>query len=160
MNPFDTNQGFNAQNGQMNSFGEPQSSVIPRPNPQPSAFEMWASQQRGGVQPTPPMHPGMMPPFVGKFIANPTEIVPNDIPLDGRMALFPFRDCSAIIAKAWNSNGSITTVRYIVDPSQFQTTTPEPSGNEIAEILSRLDKLEQNIATKTTKRKATNVDEE
>ena len=84
--------------------------------------------------------------FSGRYINDPNEIMVKDVPTDGTLALFPYKDCSAIIAKAWNSNGQIVTVKYIVDQSQFEVAQPTVEPN-IATILDRLDKLEKSIAS-------------
>ena len=77
---------------------------IPNPNypsqPQPQQSPLQSYQQR------PPIIPG-------RVVTDINEVTPNEIPMDGRVSLFPKNDYSCIYAKAWNSDGTITTVRDI-----------------------------------------------
>lgn len=89
--------------------------------------------------------PNVNVPFTGRFVENPKEIMPNEVPMDGRIGIFPSRDLSTITVKAWNANGTIMNVRYILDPSQVQETAPDPQ-QETRDILARLEAIEKTLA--------------
>ena len=44
-----------------------------------------------------------------RIINDPKEIMPNEVPMDGSVSLFPTADYSCVYAKAWNANGMIDT---------------------------------------------------
>lgn len=112
------------------------------------AFPQYA-QPYGTVQYQPPQ----MPPqplqqprcIAGRMVGAPSEIVPNEVPMDGSVAFFPTADGSAIFAKAWNPNGTISTVRY----APVGDDQPQESGPTLADVLSRLDDLESLIGGNT-----------
>lgn len=132
------------------------------------AFPQYA-QPYGTVQYQPPQ----MPPqplqqprgIAGRMVGAPSEIVPNEVPMDGSVAFFPTSDGSAIFAKAWNPNGTISTVRY----APVGDDQPQESGPTLADVLSRLDDLETLIggntqeqpkqARRTARKAADNVSE-
>ena len=95
--------------------------------------------------------------FVGKFIGAPEEILLSDIPMDGRPAIFPARDCSSIIVKLWKQDGQLLTIRYIVDPNQFQEQDNQRA--EMEDIRTRLQTIEQSLKAskppRTTKKEDT-----
>ena len=91
----------------------------------------------------------MMP---GRVVNSPDEIMPNEVPMDGTIALFMLRDGSSIIAKAWNQYGTITTVPFapVIPQSEGATTDqtetqPDPFKEE---VLARLDKIEKFVKNK------------
>lgn len=75
-----------------------------------------------------------------RVIANPADITPSEIPMDGRVSLFLANDNSFIIAKQWNQNGLIDTVRYLPErPTEAAQAESVPFNEE---VISRLDRLE------------------
>lgn len=112
------------------------------------AFPQYA-QPYGTVQYQPPS----MPPqpvqqprgIAGRMVGAPSEIVPNEVPMDGSVAFFPTSDGSAIFAKAWNPNGTISTVQY----APVGNDQHEEAGPTLADVLSRLDDLESLIGGNT-----------
>lgn len=109
------------------------------------AFPQFA-QPYGTVQyqqPQMPPQPVQQPRGIaGRMVGAPSEIVPNEVPMDGSVAFFPTSDGSAIFAKAWNPNGTISTVQY----APLGNDQPEEaSGPTLADVLSRLDDLESLI---------------
>lgn len=87
------------------------------------------------------------------FIDNISDVQVCDISQDGVTNLFITRDYSHIYAKAWNANGYIDTVEYIIKPNDkndSQTVTPEAIMAAVTslqnEVNSRLTKVEQQIA--------------
>lgn len=83
-------------------------------------------------------------PFVGRFIGHIEEVMPREIPMDGRPAIFPTQTLEEIYLKAWDRNGSIKTFRYILDPMQAFNAQSTPTQDP--NILERLDQLEQKLS--------------
>lgn len=88
----------------------------------------------------------------GKFIQVPENITANDVPMDGSVALFPMQDMSQILAKAWQSDGTIRTVIFKpVEPisnGQANISTPtqenplyESVNNALGSISEKVDSL-------------------
>lgn len=86
--------------------------------------------------------------FVGRCVNDPMEILPNEVPMDGRIAIFPANDLSAVFIKGWNANGNMMTVRYIPDPN-WQAPVQGMDPNDQQNILRRLDNIEKAIASGT-----------
>lgn len=89
--------------------------------------------------------PRQAPSLEGRMIDSPKDITPDEVPMNGALAVFPLRDLSVIYAKAWTDNG-ITTVRYIPE----ETVQVQPAPNSVfipedfkTEVFGRLDKIEQ-----------------
>ena len=112
------------------------------------AFPQFA-QPYGTVQYQPPQmtpQPVQQPRGIaGRMVGAPSEIVPNEVPMDGSVAFFPTSDGSAIFAKAWNPNGTNSTVQY----APVGNDQPEEAGPTLADVLSRLDDLESLIGGNT-----------
>lgn len=86
------------------------------------------------------------PPFVGRYINQIEDVMPREVPMDGRAAIFPTQTLEEIYLKAWDRNGTIKTFRYILDPTQnlnAQGSAQEPDMS--SRILERLDQLEQRL---------------
>ena len=86
---------------------------------------------------------GMRSSLPGRFVRSENEIQVQEVPMDGSIGVFPLNDYSAIIAKAWNNQGTIDTVRFIPE----KTTKKDTNGStvDLNPILERLDKLENMI---------------
>lgn len=84
------------------------------------------------------------PTIPGRTVNSIEEITPNDVPMDGTAGLYLLKDMSAVYAKAWNSDGTIQTVRYVPDTSK-QENKPDP----MKIILERLDKIEELVSKKS-----------
>lgn len=94
-------------------------------------------------------------PFVGRYINQIEEVMPREIPMDGRVAIFPTQSLEEIYLKAWDRNGSIKTFRYILDPMQnLNAQNAVQEANMGSMILERLDQLEQRL--NETNQKPTN----
>lgn len=50
--------------------------------------------------------------LVGKMVNDVSVVSPNDVPMDGNVAIFPKNDMSEIYCKQWQQNGTIQTVVY------------------------------------------------
>lgn len=73
------------------------------------------------------------------------EITPGEVPMDGKIHLFPLSDYSMIIAKVWDNNGLLRTFNFIPE----QPAKPEESNNSsdpgYSAIMNRLDNIEKII---------------
>lgn len=104
--------------------------------------------------------------LVGKIVNDVSAVSPNDVPMDGNVAIFPKNDMSEIYCKQWKQDGTIQTVVYRpIHPenSQEGTNMPQMDFNALnegvralrEEISERFDSLEKTIgkpASKTTSR--------
>lgn len=94
----------------------------------------------------PQAQPQMPRGMAGRMAGAPSEIVPDEVPMDGGAAFFPTSDGSAILAKARSPNGAISTVRC----APVGDDRPEQAaGPALADVLSRLDDLESLIGGNT-----------
>ncbi len=111
----------------------------------------------------------------GRFVNDFSEIGVNEVPMDGKYALFAKNDLSEIVAKAWNANGQIVNIVFkpCID-DKAGTSTREVQNNEFRlseefsdmitqrfdDISSQIEKLQgiikPNNATRTKKEVATN----
>lgn len=87
----------------------------------------------------------------GRYVQNPNEIRPGEIPMDGTVSFFPLSDNSAIIGKMWDQNGNIKEVRYLPDYileaklKEFQDSQNNELNSTLREILERISKLENSL---------------
>lgn len=88
----------------------------------------------------------------GKIVLDADSIIPNDVPMDGSMALFPKQDMSEIYGKSWNANGTIKTVIYrpVNDNSTNNQMDIEKSKIGLSEddmdaVMKRFDELSDDI---------------
>lgn len=87
----------------------------------------------------------------GKVISSPKDIKPNDVPMDGSIGLFPLQDYSAIVARAWNDQGTFDTVVYVPDKPKIDDVKPEdPLETMKKEVFQKFDQLEQLIMDSMT----------
>ena len=125
------------------------------PSTSPWESQNWREVQ--GAQQT-----QMYIPFRGMSIADPSEIKPKDIPMDGQMSFFPMNDYSCIYAKVWTDDGRLRTFRFIPEIEQAPTEAPQHEAfnpQELAESViapmekrlgsfdKRFDKIEKSISS-------------
>lgn len=84
-------------------------------------------------------YPTYQPGLSGRRIANINEVMPNDIPMDGNMSLFPYVDGSCIYGKYWDKNGMLQTVKFV---PEVESVVEEPKTDAIEAIMKRFDDLE------------------
>lgn len=85
-----------------------------------------------------------MSPFIGRYVEQVNEIVPNEVPMDGRIGLYPTKDLTTIFLKTWTPEGKITTLKYILDPDQMTTPSTVATEEDFKkEVFERLNALEQ-----------------
>lgn len=84
-------------------------------------------------------------PIVGRVVNSLNDVFPNDVPGDGTIALFPQSDYSVIYAKQWNTDGSISTIKFVpevqTDPADVQSV----SGITMDDINEKLDNIENMV---------------
>lgn len=79
----------------------------------------------------------------GRIINSETDITPNEVAMDGGISIFPLADYSAIVAKQWNANGTISTIRY-VPVSDF---SEESDTDKFMKAMNqRFDELEKKLS--------------
>lgn len=83
----------------------------------------------------------------GRVVNSAEEIMPNEVAMDGSVSLFPTRDYSRIYAKAWNSDGTITTIEFVptITTSIQQDATQSDDLKQVVEkcdiLLNKVDEL-------------------
>ena len=127
---------------------------IPYPNYyQPNPIQYQQNPQMNQPQP-------VRIPIAGRMVGNVSEIVPNEVPMDGSVSFFPQSDYSCIYAKKWNTDGTIQTVKFVpaVDSEKSQQTSMEDIrqfntdlANDISNISDRLEKIEKLLTPRATR---------
>lgn len=93
---------------------------------------MLPSQMPGAYQ-----QPGL----IGKVVNDVSMVSPNDVPMDGNIAIFPKNDMSEIYCKQWKQDGTIQTVVYkpVLDQNQSEATNiPQMDFNALNEGVRAL----------------------
>lgn len=111
--------------GSQNSFLQPQPAIYPTAYP--------AVPNVGAVQARPRTIPGRM-------IYSPDEIMPQEVPMDGSVSLFPMHDWSCVYGKWWTSNGQIQTVKFVLESPKKEI---DESAASLSDISARLEKVER-----------------
>ena len=120
-------------------------------------------------QPIPVQQPVQMqyiqqPQMVGRYVNDFSEVTANDVPMDGRSAVFVKSDMSEIQTRAWSADGKIVPVVFRPVPVEQVPThkTEEKVTVGLSEedtqafmkrfddINDRLDKMEKSISAKAT----------
>lgn len=104
-------------------------------------FQPMNTQQQNVQQPQP--QPQVLQ-ISGRMVNSADDILPNEIPMDGRNCYFPSFDGSCIYVKAWNKNGKLDMVKYVLDTVE---QTPKESQLEVMlnSINERLSKIEKTL---------------
>ena len=125
--------------------------------PAPSLYNMNLTNQNNGMVTAQQIQPPASSPLQqfsnynqpqikrvpARIINDPKEIMPNEVPMDGSVSLFPTADYSCVYAKAWNANGMIDTVKYV--PEKTETQNTPRSQDVLSAILARLDNIERTL---------------
>lgn len=77
----------------------------------------------------------------GRVVKDQSEILPNEIPMDGTISFFPKSDGSEIYGKAWTSNGTIQNFRF-VKAEEIQNGNTIDNSTTSQQILDKLNKIE------------------
>lgn len=115
--------------------------------------QMLPTQMSGAYQ-----QPGL----IGKVVNDVSMVSPNDVPMDGNIAIFPKSDMSEIYCKQWKQDGTIQTVVYkpVLDQNQSDSTNiPQMDFNALNEDVRALredikgvrDMIEKSMAVPTVK---------
>lgn len=122
----------------------PWQGVTPPPSYQPAqpsqtAQQTWLPQQ--------PQQTSQQPQrLVGRTVASAQEVTPQEVPMDGSLALFPLADGSAVIGKRWTPEGTIAEVRFVPEVKAQQPEAPSFESS----VLDRLDAIEGSLASLMT----------
>lgn len=88
-----------------------------------------------------PVYPKYIPGHIVNTIA---EVVPNDVPMNGSISVFPTSDGQNIFTKAWNADGTISTVRY-ERISEEDTPLQSPQEDSLKLIMDKLEAIESKL---------------
>ena len=111
------------------------------PNQFPNQMQQSFGYPQVNIQPTPYQQPQQRPSVLhGRVVNSVEEIMPNEVAMDGSVSLFPTKDYSHIYAKAWNSDGTITTVEFTPSSNTFAPVQSSESP-ELKAVLERCDTL-------------------
>ena len=72
--------------------------------------------------------------------------------MDGSVSLFPLGDYSAIIAKQWNANGTISTIKYVpvMDNEDSKDAEPSKLDTLTEQVNKRFDNLERLLTNRNS----------
>lgn len=73
----------------------------------------------------------------GRFVPSAENIVPNEIPMNGGVALFPRNDLTEIYVKSWNKEGTIKTVVYKPSEDEKPISIEDKIKNEISDMFTK-----------------------
>lgn len=153
---------YSFQQPQMNLY---QNNYQPTPIQNPYMAQMNQYQQGAQMFPAQNQNLNMVQQpqgLIGKVVNDVSAVSPNDVPMDGNIAIFPKNDMSEIYCKQWKQDGTIQTVVYkpILDQNQADgANIPQMDFNALNEdmralredILARLDSIEKSVAVPATK---------
>ena len=90
--------------------------------------------------------------LTGRIIQTENDITPNEVAMDGSVSLFPLGDYSAIIAKQWNANGTISTIKYVpvVDNEDSKDAEPSKLDTLTEQVNKRFDNLERLLTNRNS----------
>lgn len=121
-------------------------------------------QFQQGQQMLPTQTPGayQQPGLIGKMVNDVSMVSPNDVPMDGNIAIFPKNDMSEIYCKQWKQDGTIQTVVYkpVLEQNQTEDTNmPQMDFNALNEDVRALredikgvrDMIEKSMAVPVAK---------
>ncbi|EOS48240.1 hypothetical protein C810_01326 [Lachnospiraceae bacterium A2] len=151
---------YSFQQPQMNPY---QNSYQPIQNPYMAQMNQY--QQGAQMFPVQSQNSNMVqqpPGLIGKMVNDVSTVSPNDVPMDGNIAIFPKNDMSEIYCKQWKQDGTIQTVVYkpILDQNQSEgTNIPQMDFNALNEDVRALredikgvrDMIEKSMAVSAAK---------
>lgn len=94
------------------------------------------------------------PSLPGFYINSEEDIRAKDVPMDGSISFFPYRDLSRIEIRQWNGAGNIERLSYILDAPKDQKAEEisneprKPSSEEL--ILGTLNDINQGLSSTFT----------
>lgn len=154
---------YSYQQPQMNPYQNSYQSI---PIQNPYMAQMSQYQQGAQMFPAQAQNSNMVqqPGLIGKMVNDVSMVSPNDVPMDGNIAIFPKSDMSEIYCKQWKQDGTIQTVVYnpVLDQNQSEgTNIPQMDFNALNEdvralredIMARLDSIEKSVSKPSTRGK-------
>lgn len=84
------------------------------------------------------------PVIPGRVVNDPSNITPQEVPMDGSVSLFPQTDYSKIYAKAWDSNGNLQTMIFV--PEIPTTVQPDQNSSIINELMKKIEYIEKQVS--------------
>ena len=116
--------------------GTPQGSQNSFMQPQPTMYGQGFPAVPGvsGVQAT------RLRTIPGRMIYSPDEIIPQEVPMDGSVSLFPMHDWSCVYGTWWTSNGQIQTVKFVLEQPKKQIDESAVSLSDISESLNKVER--------------------
>lgn len=85
----------------------------------------------------------------GRIVSSESDIIPNEIPMDGSLGVFVTENLQEIYLKTWGGNGEILRNKYVL-VTDDQPEMVDKNEAFISEILTRLDRIEQSLSLKTS----------
>lgn len=145
-------------NPYQNNFNQP----MPMQNPYMDRLAQLQQYQQGLQQQQMPQIPQQAQGLVGKVVNDVSMVSPNDVPMDGGIAIFPKGDMTEIYCKQWKQDGTIQTVVYrpIQPENQSEgTNIPQMDFNALNEDVRALredikgvrDMIEKSMAVPVAK---------
>lgn len=100
----------------------------------------------GGMQQSPQPRPQLSPIPV-RVVFSPEQISPQEVPTDGRPAIFPLSDGSRIIVKSLLPNGMFDEQIYVPQPRPQQPVIQEnlSNGSSLEQFEQRLSAIEGSL---------------
>lgn len=92
----------------------------------------------------------------GRMIYSLDEIMPQEVPMDGSVSLFPMHDWSCVYGKWWTSNVQIQTVKFVLEKPKKEI---DESAVSLADISDRLTKVERYLFKNKNKQPRPNQNE-
>lgn len=93
-----------------------------------------------GMSRTSPTRPSYI---LGRVVMSESDILPNEVPMDGNFGTFVQQDLKRIYAKTWGVDGRIYTNIYeLVTPNQTGETKTDPG---LEAVMGRLDDIDKAI---------------
>lgn len=131
-------------------YGQPYGQPYQTGNPYTMGTNQYSSQQ--SQMQYPPFNPTnvqqrpQQPAQIsGRIVQNENEITPQEVPMDGTVSLFPTSDYKCIYAKFWNSDGTISTLKFS-PVGDSEESNPTPSFRD--EVMARFDAIEERLDKK------------
>lgn len=78
-------------------------------------------------------------PINGRIVDSEQDIMPAEIPMDGSICLFMTSDCKSIIAKQWDSNGTLQSIIYEPSAPAPKEQSQNCSYEGLKEQLDRIE---------------------
>ena len=136
---------------------------MPVPNPYMDRMAQLQQYQQN-LQPAqmPGTYPQQPQGIIGRSVNDFSEITANDVPMDGRSAVFPKNDMSEIQVRTWGNDGKIITTSYkpilehqnqMADISilESEKLKIEISDDVTAAFMKRFDDIEKRLDDFITK---------